>query len=125
MTIGTMKIADKVCNVIFHEGRTYIQPQFSCIIKGCVEKVTEAANGWDLLILQEAYHTVGFWITLSYDDTDMFDLEEPEEGMYLGFSVRHERRLETNAIPYYLEDVDFCDDFYLDRTVFANYCPIE
>lgn len=124
MTTGTMKIADKVCSVIFHEGRTYIQPQFSCIIRGWVEKVTEAANGWDLLILQEVYHTVGFWITLSYDDTDMFDLEEPQEGECLAFSVLHERRQETSAIPYCLEDVAFCDDFYLNRTVFANYCPM-
>ena len=125
MTTGTMKIADKVCNVIFYDGRTYIQPQFSCLIKGSIVKVSPAANGWDLLILQESYHTVGFWITLTYDDTDMFDLEEPYEGLCLQFSVVHERLLEANAIPYYLEDVDFCDDYYLDRPIFANYCPIQ
>ena len=64
MQHATITILDKECRALIFEGRTYVQPQFTGEVIGVVVRCTPTETGWDLLLLQEEFHMVGFWITV-------------------------------------------------------------
>ena len=60
MQHATITILDKKCKALIFEGRTYVQPQFTGEVIGTVVQCTPTETGWDLLLLQEEFHMVGF-----------------------------------------------------------------
>ena len=115
---------DKECRALIFEGRTYVQPQFTGEVIGTVVQCTPTETGWDLLLLQEEFHMVGFWITVEREDIEYFGLDEPDEMDPLSFKILYRDGMERKAVPYVVVEVDYADDFYGDRHLAADFCPL-
>ena len=124
MQHATITILDKKCKALIFEGRTYVQPQFTGEVIGTVVQCTPTETGWDLLLLQEEFHMVGFWITVEREDIEYFGLDEPDEMDPLSFKILHRDGMERKAVPYVVAEVDYADDFYFNRHLAADYCPL-
>ena len=124
MQHATITILDKECRALIYEGRTYVQPQFTGEFIGVVVRCTPTETGWDLLLLQEEFHMVGFWITVDREDIEYFGLDEPEEMDPLDFKLLYREGMERKAVPYVIVEVDYADEFYGERHMAADYCPI-
>ena len=124
MQHATITILDKECRALIFEGRTYVQPQFTGEVIGVVVRCTPTETGWDLLLLQEEFHMVGFWITVEREDIEYFGLDEPDEMDPLSFKILYQDGMERKAIPYVVVEVDYADEFYGERHMAADYCPL-
>ena len=124
MQHATITILDKECRALIFEGRTYVQPQFTGEVIGVVVRCTPTEAGWDLLLLQEEFHMVGVWITVEREDIEYFGLDEPDEMDALNFKILYQKGMERKAVPYVVVEVDYADDFYDDRHMAADYCPL-
>ena len=124
MQHATITILDKKCKALIFEGRTYVQPQFTGEVIGTVVQCTPTETGWDLLLLQEEFHMVGFWITVEREDIEYFGLDEPDEMDPLSFKILYRDGMERKAVPYVVVEVDYADDFYFNRHLAGDYCPL-
>ena len=124
MQHATITILDKKCKALIFEGRTYVQPQFTGEVIGTVVQCTPTETGWELLLLQEEFHMVGFWITVEREDIEYFGLDEPEEMDPLSFKILYRDGMERTVVPYVVVEVDYADDFYDERHMAADYCPL-
>ena len=124
MQHATITMWDKECRALIFEGRTYVQPQFTGEVIGTVVQCTPTETGWDLLLLQEEFHMVGFWITVEREDIEYFGLDEPDEMDPLSFKILYRDGMERKAVPYVVVEVDYADDFYFNRHLAADYCPL-
>ena len=124
MQHATITILDKECRALIFEGRTYVQPQFTGEVVGTVVRCTPTETGCDLLLLQEEFHMVGFWITVEREDIEYFGLDEPDEMDPLSFKILYRDGMERKAVPYVVVEVDYADEFYGARHMAADYCPL-
>lgn len=124
MVEGTITIRNREFKTTIYEGRTYIEPKFTGTVLGYVVHVKETDEGWELLLLQECYHMVGFWVTVSKDDLKKHDLDEPEVNDTFRIDTLYRKTLDKDGVPYMVIGIEYGDDYYLDRTFFADYCPI-
>lgn len=124
MQHATVTILDKKCKALIFEGRTYVQPRFTGEVIGVVVRCTPTENGWDLLLLQEEFHMVGFWITVAREDIERFGLDEPVEMDPLSFKILYQNGMERKAVPYVVVAANYADEFYGDRHMAADYCPL-
>ena len=120
----TITILDKKCKALIFERRTYVQPRFTGEVIGVVVRCTPTENGWDLLLLQEEFHMVGFWITVAREDIERFGLDEPVEMDPLSFKILYQNGMERKAVPYVVVEADYADEFYGDRHMAADDCPL-
>ena len=125
MVKGTITIRNREFKTTIYEGRTYMEPKLTGTVLGYIVHVEETDNGWELLILQEDYHMIGFWVTMSKDDPDAYDIDEPDVGDCLRIDILYRNTLDKEGTPYMIIGIEYADDFYLDRTFFAEYCPIQ
>ena len=91
---------------------------------GTVVHVAETDEGWELLLLQESYHMIGFWVTVSKDEVKKYNFDEPEVNDPLRIDTLYRNSLDKDGVPYMIISMEYADDFYYDRTFFADYCPI-
>lgn len=124
MVKGSITIRNREFKTIIYDGRTYIEPKLTGTVIGTVVHVAETDEGWELLLLQESYHMIGFWVTVSKDEVKKYNLDEPEVNDPLRIDTLYRNSLDKDGVPYMIISMEYADDFYFDRTLFADYCPI-
>lgn len=124
MVKGSITIRNREFKTTIYDGRTYFEPKLTGTVIGTVVHVAETDEGWELLLLQESYHMIGFWVTVSKDEVKKYNLDEPEVNDPLRIDTLYRNSLDKDGVPYMIISMEYADDFYFDRTFFADYCPI-
>ena len=124
MVKGSITIRNREFKTTIYDGRTYIEPKLTGTVIGTVVHVSETDEGWELLLLQESYHMIGFWVTVSKDEVKKYNLDEPEVNDPLRIDTLYRNSLDKDGVPYMIISMEYADDFYFDRTFFADHCPI-
>lgn len=124
MVKGSITIRNREFKTTIYDGRTYIKPKLTGTVIGTVVHVAETDEGWELLLLQESYHMIGFWVTVSKDEVKKYNLDEPEVNDPLRIDTLYRNSLDKDGVPYMIISMEYADDFYFDRTFFADHCPI-
>ena len=62
--------------------------------------------------------------TVEREDIEYFGLDEPDEMDPLSFKILYRDGMERKAVPYVVVEVDYADNFYGDRHMAADYCPL-
>ena len=99
MVKGSITIRNREFKTTIYDGRTYIEPKLTGTVIGTVVHVAETDEGWELLLLQESYHMIGFWVTVSKDEVKKYNLDEPEVNDPLRIDTLYRNSLDKDGVP--------------------------